>query len=153
MGEEAKTTEVGASPVAKVDLSLFRQAQRNIAETASNKGIFKEVANEDIKKSIGNDGEVDQSLFKSVDEYIEIMKQPYSVKFYNAKEIYNAMTEADFERIDKYVLDKIKSSHQKTTFEVYEKMLRAIEGALSLSDDHDTMHRIVTISKFIKNGT
>jgi len=149
MGEETKTTE----EIAKPDLTLFRRAQQEIGSTASNKELFKEVANEDIKKSIGSDGSIDLSLFKTIDEYIEITKEPYSVKFYEAKEIYNEMTEYDFKKIDKYILDKIKKTNQKSTFEVYNKVLRTLEDVLNLSDDHDTMHRIVTISKFIQHGT
>ena len=149
MGEETKTSE----EVAKPDLTLFRRAQRDIGETAVNGELFKEVVNENIKKSIGNDGEVDQSLFQTVEEYSEIMNEPYSVKFYMAKEIYNTLTEADFREIDKYILEKIKGSKQKTTFEVYDKTLRKLESMLNLSDDHDTMHRINTITKFIKHGT
>ncbi len=165
MGEETQNTEVGTQLVMsaeavitgesaeKPDLTLFRKVQREIGGTAENKELFNEVVNEDIKTSIGNDGKVDKALLNTVEEYKDIVKEPYSVDYYMAGEIFNVLTEDNFETIDKYILDKIKSSNQKTTFEVYDKILKALENVLSLSDDHNTMHRIVTVAKFIKHGT
>ncbi len=118
MGEETKTTEVGTEPV-KQDFTLFRRAQQEIGENASDKKLFKEVVNDNIKKSIGTDGKIDKSLFQTVQEYIDIAKEPYSVDYYGAKEIYNGLTESNFKAIDKYILDKIKTSNQKPTFDVY----------------------------------
>lgn len=148
MGEETKTSE----EVVKPDSTLFRGMQRDIGKTAVNGELFKEVINEDIRKSISNDGRIDISLFKTVDEYREIIGEPYSVKFYEAKEIYNRMTEDDFENIDRYILNEIKKAHQKSTLEVYTKTLKNLERILNLSDDYETMHRIVTVSKFIQHG-
>ena len=158
MGEETQTTEVRSEPVAlakaenKVDLTLFRNVQREIADTAEKPELFKEVVNEDIKKSIGNDGKVDKALLSTVEEYIDIVREPYSVDYYRAQEIYNSLTEENFEVIDKYILDKIKTSNKKSTFDVYDKILKGLEDVLNISDDHNTMHRITTVAKFIKNG-
>ena len=149
MGEETqKGQETGSKPV---DLTLFRSAQRDLSQTASDQGVLEDVVNEDIKSHI--EGEVDQDLFETVEEYIEIIKEPYAVKYFKAAEIFNGLTEGDFESIDGYILDKIKNSNQKTTFEVYEKILKALEESLSISEDHETMHRIVQIVKFIEHGT
>ena len=148
MGEETqKGQETGSKPV---DLTLFRSAQRDLSQTASDQGVLEDVVNEDIKSHI--EGEVDQDLFETVEEYIEIIKEPYAVKYFKAAEIFNGLTEGDFESIDRYILDKIKSSNQKTTFEVYDKLLAALEGALNLSEDYETMHRIVQVVKFIEHG-
>ena len=149
MGEETQTTEVGTSPI---DLTLFRSVQRDMSATAENSELVKEVVNEDIKKSIGNDGKVDKELLSTVEEYIDIVREPYSVDYYSAGEIYNSLTEENFETIDKYILDKIKASNKKSTFDVYDKILKGLEDVLNISDDHNTMHRITTVAKFIKNG-
>jgi hypothetical protein len=158
MGEETNTKEIGSSPVIPtrdepVDLTLFRNVQRDIGYTASNEKLFNEVVNDDIKKSLGNDGKIDKSLFKTVHEYIDIVREPYAVEYYGAGEIYNGLTEGKFETIDKYILDKIKKSNQKPTFDVYNKILKALEDVLNISDDHETMHRIITVNKFIEHGT
>ena len=149
MGEETQTTEIRPKPV---DPTLFRRAQQDLSVTAVRPDLVKEVLNEDIKKSIGTDGEVDETLFNTVDEYVDVMKEPYSVKYFKAKEVFNGLTEKDFESIDEYILDKIKASNQKTTFEVYNKLLAALEDVLGLSEDHETMHRIVQTVKFIEHG-
>jgi hypothetical protein len=146
MGEE--TTEEKVKP----DLTLFRRAQQEIGEGASNKELFKEVLNEDIKKSIGNDGNIDKSLFGTVQEYVDIVGEPFSVGYYGANAIYNDLTESNFKAIDKYVLDKIKTSKQKPTPDVYNKVLKSLEGLLNLSGDHETMHRIKTVFNFIEHG-
>lgn len=155
MGEDTqvKTSDNTPTETPKPDLSLFRTARRELVDNSERPEIMKEVVNDDIKESIGNDGEIDESLFKTVDEYLEIVREPYAVKYYRADEIYNALTEKDFEAIDNYVMEKIRSSNQKSTFEVYHKILGALEDALQLSDDHQTMHRITTVAKFIKHGT
>lgn len=152
MGEETQTSDRGTNSLERspaLDLTVFRTLQRS--EPASPDAL-KKAFNDDVKASIGGDGPVDQEMFETVDEYLEIVGEPYSAKYFMAEDILNDLTRDDFKVIDEHILSRIKEKKQKTSFDVYKKTLEGLESLLGLDKDNETMHRILKIVKFIKNG-
>jgi hypothetical protein len=154
MREETSGGEAGPEPVRSVeqfkDPRFVRGIQRT-AEAIEAGKVQKKEFNDKVQKFLG-DGEVDIDLLEGVQEYRTILNKPYSAKYFLAEEILNDLTKEDFETIDTHILDILKLRKQKTTFEIYNKTLGQLEKLLGLDKDNETMHRIIKIVKFIKDG-
>lgn len=136
-------------PVIREDPTLFRKAQA-IRPQVRDVDVLNKVVEEAKSYSISGE-EIPKRLYEFVEQYQVSKKQPYSVDYFGAKEIYNDETKKDFEKIDEFIMAKLKEANQKTSLEAYGEILQKIEEALGLTKNSELFHRIKEIIKFISN--
>lgn len=134
----------------KVDPTLFRSVQQ-LATQARDVDILKEVYEDAKQFSINGEPVQDKRLIDFVEQWVVAKNEPYSVEYFDARDISMAMRE-DFKTIDNYIISKLKEANQETSIDSYKAFIKKLEKSLGLTEHSETMHRITEILRFIENG-